>query len=146
MEAVRGLLPEQIWKAMARALGREETLRLLWPALVGPNVAAQTTLRQVRGGTLVVAVAEPQWQRSLEPFAAIILEAANRVTVPWRAEVVEFVVDAPAAAAAPEAAPPRPVLRAPASPSPAARTPQEVFLASQEKYFARQKRQKELAQ
>jgi len=75
MELVRELLPENLWKAMVRQLGREEVLRLLWPALVGSRLASQTRLRQLRGATLLVSVPDPQWTRSLQPLEKMILDA-----------------------------------------------------------------------
>lgn len=94
MEPIRGLLPGKLVEAMVRSLGREEALRLLWPALVGSKLAAQTALRTIRGTTLVVAVPELPWARSLQPLEGMLLEAVNRFPRCWQASAVDYVVDA----------------------------------------------------
>ena len=144
MELVRELLPENLWKAMVRQLGREEVLRLLWPALVGSRLASQTRLRQLRGATLLVSVPDPQWTRSLQPLEKMILDAVNRFPGSWRATAIEFVTEPRQFVAAPSPAGPRIVPRA-GSPSENLAAGQisderlrEAFNESEQKYFARQ--------
>ena len=144
MELVRELLPENLWKAMVRQLGREEVLRLLWPALVGPRLASQTRLRQLRGATLLVSVPDPQWTRSLQPLEKMILDAVNRFPGSWRATAIEFVTEPRQFAAAPSPAARRIRHRA-GSPSENLAAGQigderlrEAFNESEQKYFARQ--------
>ncbi|MBI3934537.1 MAG: DUF721 domain-containing protein [Acidobacteria bacterium] len=144
MEQVRELLPENLWKAMIRKLGRGEALRLLWPAVAGQKLASQTRLHQLRGTTLVVSVPDPQWTRSLQPLEKMILDAVNRFPDSWRAAAVEFVVE-PRGTDSPAS----PVIRRVASqPGPQLKGApkgiigdercREAFNQSEQKYFARQ--------
>lgn len=93
MERIRDVLPANLWKTMVRKLGREESLRLLWSTVVGPKLAAQTSLRQLRGGTLVVSVPDAQWGRSLQPLEKMILDAVSRFPDSWRAKSIKFVTE-----------------------------------------------------
>jgi len=144
MELVRELLPENLWKAMVRQLGREEVLRLLWPALVGSRLASQTRLRQLRGATLLVSVPDPQWTRSLQPLEKMILDAVNRFPGSWRATAIEFVTEPRQFAAAPSPASPRIAHRAGSHSENLAAGQigderlREAFNESEQKYFARQ--------
>ena len=93
MRPIMESLPENLWKTMLKRLGREETLRLLWTTVVGPQLAFQTGLRHLRGRTLVVSVPDPQWSRALHPLEKMILDAVNRFPDSWRADSIEFVVE-----------------------------------------------------
>lgn len=104
MDKLRELLPDNLFQAMLRKLGREETLRLLWGVLVGEQLASQTGLKSVRGTTLVVTVPDAQWTRSLQPMGKMLVDAVNRFPDSWRAKSVEFVVDLNPNAAVPKPA------------------------------------------
>ena len=93
MKPIMESLPENLWKTMLKKLGREEALRLLWTTVVGPRLAFQTGLRQLRGRTVVVSVPDAQWTRSLRPLERMILDAVNRFPDSWRADSIEFVVE-----------------------------------------------------
>ena len=148
MESIRSALPEGLLKTMFRKLGREEALRLLWPALVGEKLAAQTRLSKVRGTTLVIGVPDPQWIRSLAPLSNMILGAVNRSagSGTWQATSAELVSDPqqfPAGAVgrhqgAPAVGPPS-VSSVVVSTS-NSQSWQEAFSASERKYFARKER------
>jgi hypothetical protein len=97
MESIRDVLPVNLWKTMVRKLGREEALRLVWTTVVGPKLAAQTELRQIRGTTLSVSVPDAEWTRSLEPLEKMILDSVNRFPDTWRATSIEFVPPSPPA-------------------------------------------------
>ena len=93
MQQLRELLPQNLWQTMNRKLGQEEMLRLLWPALVGPRLAAQTYLKQLRGKTLVVAIPHREWRAPLESLEPAILESLHRFLGQSSATSVELVVD-----------------------------------------------------
>ena len=144
MELVRDLLPENLWKTMVRKLGREEALRLVWTTVAGPKLAAQTSLRQLRGTTLVVSVPDSQWTRSLQPLEKMILDAVNRFPDSWRATSIEFVVEPRQMIAA---SGPKPKLIATAAERQTECSDarnigdervREAFIESHQKYFARQ--------
>jgi Dna[CI] antecedent DciA-like protein len=143
MESIRRALPEALVKAMCRKLGREDALRLLWPALVGEKLAAQTRPSKVRGTTLIIGVPDPEWIRSLAPLSKMILEAVNRSAAAgaWQATAVELISDPqqfPAGGAARRSDAVAPVQRPPLTTRTAeAQSWQEVFSASERKYFAR---------
>ena len=79
MEAIRGLLSAELLARIERELGREATLRLMWPYLVGPQLAANTELKAVRGTTLLVAAPDRAWLGTIRSFEHMILEAVNRL-------------------------------------------------------------------
>jgi len=148
MQAVRQLLPQGLWKVMEKELGREEALRLLWPAVVGRPLAAQTRLQRIvndgRGGTLVVSVADGEWRRPIASLGKMILDAVHSFWGRPVAERIEFVVGPPLLPPSPAGLKPaaRPVWSAPAAALPAiadnAESLEEVFARSARKYFARQ--------
>jgi len=148
MDKVRELLPDNLFKAMLKKLGREEALRLLWGVLVGEQLASQTSLKSVRGTTLVVTVPDAQWTRSLQPMEKMLVDAVNRFPDSWRAKSVEFVVDSNQIAAVPRPAvrggPGRTGLRAKSESNGLAggsiedEQLREAFNESEHKYFSRQ--------
>jgi len=98
MQSVRDLLPAGFSKQIERALGREEALRRVWPAVVGLPLARNVQLKSFRGTTVTVSVPDRVWKGSLESVGKMILDAINRF---WGepagrpvAQHVEFVVDA----------------------------------------------------
>ena len=91
MQAIQSVLFTEIIEKMQRELGREETLRLIWPAVVGPQLAMNTRLKAARGTTLVVAVPDRTWRSSMGVFENMILSAANRLSKRPVWEAVEFV-------------------------------------------------------
>jgi Dna[CI] antecedent, DciA len=105
MERIREVLPAKLWNTMVRKLGREESLRLLWTSVVGPNLAAQTSLRRLRGRTLVVSVPDLHWTRSLRPLEQLILDSVSRFPDSWRADSIDFVVETRPVAAIPGSQP-----------------------------------------
>ena len=94
MQAVRELLPVGLSKQMERALGREEMLRRVWPAVVGLSLARNVQLKTFRAATVTVSVPDRVWKGSLESFEKMILDAVNRFWGEPVARHVEFVVDA----------------------------------------------------
>jgi Dna[CI] antecedent DciA-like protein len=92
MLPVRDFLPGEIWKGMQRKLGREEALRLLWPAVVGPKLAAQMQFGRMRGEVLSVSVPDTEVLRGLQPMGRMILEAVNRFRGQSPATSIEFAV------------------------------------------------------
>lgn len=44
---------------------REYDVLDVWPEVVGPHIAAVTTVRSIRNGVLVVAVTNPAWRQEL---------------------------------------------------------------------------------
>ena len=156
MQQFRELLPQNLWqtlwKEMNRKLGQEEMLRLLWPALVGPNLAAQTYLKQLRGKTLVVAIPHRDWRSPLESLEPAILEALQRflgrsaATSPTSVElVVDESLDEPKAtrksaarSSFPKTSRPPGEVLTPEEPGEIAdESLRQVFLRSAQKYFDR---------
>ncbi len=78
MQSLRDFLPPGFCDQMEKELGREETLKLLWPAIVGSTVAASTKPLSLRGDTLIVAVPDRAWLNSLGSFEQQILNATAR--------------------------------------------------------------------
>lgn len=144
MKPLRDALPENLWKTMVRTLGREEALRLMWRTVVGPKLAAQTALRQLRGTTVVVSVPDSQWTRWLQPLEKMILDAVNRFPDSWRATAIEFVVEPRQLVAASSPKPELIVTTAERQTDDSAARKigdervREAFIESQQKYFARQ--------
>ena len=90
MKSFRECLPVDFLRRMERELGREESLRLLWPVVVGQPLAGNTQLKSVRGGMLIVSVPDRTWRGSLGSMEKMILAAVNRF---WGEEVcrsIEF--------------------------------------------------------
>jgi hypothetical protein len=112
MESLRAPLAAGFLKRIERELGEEVTLGLLWPQVVGPELARNTQLKAVRRGTLIVSVPDREWLKSLGSLDALdrmILEGIGRLGIARTYGAVEFVV-APSMAAPREAAitPPKP--------------------------------------
>jgi predicted nucleic acid-binding Zn ribbon protein len=82
--------PRKVGEALdrvARGLGlppAAATARLVqaWPDVVGEAVAAHTTPRWVRGGTLSLAVDDPTWAAQLRWLEADLLARVAEVTGP----------------------------------------------------------------
>lgn len=79
MEALRESLTAGVLKQIEQELGRETMLRLLWPHLVGAQLAANTELKAIRGATLVIGVPDRTWLSSLGSLKTMILDAVNRL-------------------------------------------------------------------
>ena len=93
MQAIHSELFTEIIEKMQRELGREATLRLIWPAIVGRQLAINTRLKEARGTTLVVAVPDRTWRSSMGGFENMILSAVNRLSKRPAWDAVEFVED-----------------------------------------------------
>ena len=91
MQPLRESLPGGFLKRIEKELGREASLRLLWPHLVGPKLAGNTELKAIRGATLVVSVPDRGWLGPLGPLDKMILEAVNRLGSGNVYETIEFV-------------------------------------------------------
>jgi len=78
MDSFRASLPPGFLDDMLRSLGRERSLRLLWPLMAGPQLAAHCAPRGIRGRTLLLAVPDRTWGLSLRSFEPMLLEAVNR--------------------------------------------------------------------
>lgn len=88
MQSIRDFLPAGFWKSMERELGREEALRLLWPAIVGKRLAGNSQLQCLRASHLVVSVPDRVWKGSLESLEEMILSVVNRF---WGEPVVRSI-------------------------------------------------------
>jgi len=90
MERLRDSLTAGFLKKIENELGREATLRLLWPHIVGSPLAANTQLKSIRGSTLIVAVPDRSWQTTLRSLDSMILDAVNRWVGEGTYDVIEF--------------------------------------------------------
>lgn len=90
MESLFKSLAADFLKRIEKELGREVTLRLLWPHVVGPRLAGNTQLKGVRGTMLIVSVPDRSWLSSLESLDKMILNAANRLGGERRYDSIEF--------------------------------------------------------
>ncbi len=84
-------MPVEVWEQMRRELGWEESLRLLWPVLVGERVGCNTRLVSARQATLRVAVPDKVWGKTLGSLQRLILDSVNRF---WGEQIwaaIEFV-------------------------------------------------------
>jgi hypothetical protein len=106
MESLRQSLVGGILKRIEKELGRDTTLRLLWPHLVGQQLAGNTQLKAVRGPTLIVAVPDRGWKSSLEPLKQMILDTVNGAGGERSYAAIEF-VEQPDMALPPKASGPR---------------------------------------
>ena len=107
MWSIRDSLPRPFWGRLQEELGREETLRLLWPILIGPHLAANTRFRSLRNGRLLIGVEERTWRSSLTSLEGIVRATINRF---WGEDLVgqiEFVEDPPLKVPRREAVPTR---------------------------------------
>jgi len=91
MQSLREFLPAGFCEQMEKELGREEAVKLLWPAMVGSALAAQTKLLSLKGDTLVIEVPEKGWINSVAAFEHQILEASTRFWGKPLAARIEFV-------------------------------------------------------
>ena len=150
MNSLRELLPNDLLDRMREELGREEMLRLVWPLIVGWELGSSTQLRSVRQNTLLVAVPDRTWKKTLSAMEKMMLEAVHRFCGEEVARTIEFVEEPRMAAPRPNTprrrtATPRP-LAPPALPGDlpdegplaAIADPElrEMFRRSAQKYFA----------
>lgn len=103
MQSLREFLPPGFCEQMEKQLGREQTLKLLWPAIVGTKLAANTEPLSLSGDTLRVRVPDRVWQNSLESFEKQILDSAARFWGKPVAAHVEFVLHPPQSPPRPQA-------------------------------------------
>jgi len=94
MQQLRGSLPPGFFTRLEKELGRETTLRLLWPAIVGAGFAANSQLKAIKGSKLIVALPDRSWLGSLGEIDSMILKSVNRIAGSGEYRAVEFVVDA----------------------------------------------------
>lgn len=78
MEFLRASLAAGLLPRIEKELGRENTLRLLWPQVVGPQLALHTELKGSRGTLLLVGVRDRGWIKTLGPLQGTMLDAINR--------------------------------------------------------------------
>ncbi len=142
MEWIKACLPAELLRRIQEQLGLEESLRLLWPMVVGAQLGNNTRVKALRGETLIVAVPDPSWLGSLRSMETMVLEAVNRFFGRDICRGVELAVD-------PRMSPPGKEKRSrgnrPAAALPAVslaaetiedRELREKFLESAGKYFA----------
>ena len=82
MESLRAPLAAGFLKRIEKELGEEVTLGLLWPQVVGSELAQNTRLKAIRRGTLIVSVPDREWLKSLGSLEALdrmILDAVGRL-------------------------------------------------------------------
>ena len=91
MQSLREFLPAGFCEQMEKELGREEALKLLWPAMVGSALAAQAKPLSIKGDTLVIGVPEKGWINSVASFEHQILAASTRFWGKPLAARIEFV-------------------------------------------------------
>ena len=137
MYPARDSLPVDLLAQMQQELGREETLRLLWPMIVGSKLGCSTQFQGIRQNTLRVAVPDQTWKKTLRSMEQLILAAVHRYCGEEVGRAIEFVESAfPAALPLPK--------RVPAPPLPPADLPldaiadpdlRQMFDRSARKYF-----------
>ena len=93
MESLRQSLTAGLLKRIEKELGREVTVRLLWPSIVGSRLASHTQLKGVRGNTLLVSVPDRSWLGPLESMSRTVLDAVNRMGIGKVFDSIEFVED-----------------------------------------------------
>ena len=145
MTSLREALPGGLLARMQQELGQEETLRLLWPMVVGANLGASTRLLSMRQNRLRIGVPDQTWGRTLGSLEQAILEAVHRVCGEEVGRSIELVED-------PSLASPRPGKEKPTVPLPLAELRdvpdlplggirdtelRRMFCQSAQKYFAR---------
>ena len=65
-----------------------ELLRKLWPSMVGPKLAAATTITGVHGSRVVVNVPDLVWRKQLIKMTPQLLARMNEPwTTPWIQEI-----------------------------------------------------------
>ena len=90
MESLRQSLVADFLKRIEKELGRETTLRLLWPHVVGSRLAGNTQLKGIRGAMLIVSVPDRSWLGPLVSLDKMILKAVNRLGGEKRYDSIEF--------------------------------------------------------
>jgi hypothetical protein len=93
MQSLREFLPAGFCEQMEKELGREEALKLLWPAIVGSALAARAKPLGLRGDTLVIEVPEKGWISSVAAFERQILDASARFWGKPVATRIEFCIE-----------------------------------------------------
>lgn len=93
MQSLREALPGNLLARMQQELGQEETLRLLWPMVVGPELGLSTRLLAIRQNRLRVAVPDQTWRRTLASLQQAVLEAVHRVCGEEVGRSMDLVVD-----------------------------------------------------
>lgn len=91
MKSLRDSLPEDFLAQMQKELGREETLRLLWPVIVGSKLGGSAEFQGIRQNTLRVGVPDQTWKRTLRSMENMILEAVHRFCGEDVGRAIEFV-------------------------------------------------------
>lgn len=143
MNSFRDSLPGEVGERMRRELGWEESLRLLWPVLVGWRLGCNTRLLSARQATLRVAVPDQVWSKTLSSLQRMILDSVNRFWGEQTWAAIEFVEDP--LLWSPPRRPSRPENSVPLPPLTVADLPaagvlgeelRQVFLESAQKYFA----------
>ena len=146
MKSFRESLSANFLKNIEREVGREESLRLLWPVIVGRRLANNTRLHRIQNGRLILAVPDRSWRASLgsDDLEKMILDAVNSLWGETVCHSIEFFED-------PRVAPPlqeqrnrrsQPLREPPPVELPAAETVADVslrklILQSASKYLAR---------
>ena len=139
MRSLRDSLPEEFLAQMQKELGREETLRLVWPVIVGSKLGCSTQFLGIRQNTLRVAVPDRTWKNTLRSMENMILEAVHRFCGEDVGRAIEFVES-------PRPVPPSPKKKAVPRPLPPSDLPldaiadpelRQSFDLSARKYFAR---------
>ena len=93
MESLRKSLAADFFKRIEKELGREATLRLLWPHVVGPRLAGNTQLKGIRGAILIVSVPDRSWLSSLVSLDKMMLNATNSLEGERLYDSIEFLVE-----------------------------------------------------
>ena len=139
MKSLRDSLPEDFLGQMQKELGREETLRLLWPVIVGSNLGGSTEFQGIRQNTLRIGVPDQTWKRTLRSMENMILEAVHRFCGEDVGRAIEFVEH-------PRPVAPSPKKKSAPRPLPPVDFPldtiadpelRQMFALSARKYFAR---------
>lgn len=148
MKSFRESLSANFLKNIEREVGREESLRLLWPVVVGRRLANNTRLQRIQNGRLILAVPDRSWRASLGSvdIEKMILDAVNSLWGEPVCHSIEFFED-PRVAPPPQEQRnrrPQPLREPPPVELPAAETVSDVSLRklivqSASKYLARQK-------
>jgi hypothetical protein len=94
MKSLREALPDGFVARMQRELGSEETLRILWPMVVGAELGANTRLLSIRQNRLRIAVPDQTWKRTLLAMEQAVLEAVHRVCGKDVGRAIDLVEDA----------------------------------------------------
>ena len=144
MQSLRDALPSGLLIQMQQKLGQEETLRLLWPMVVGPELGRNTRLLNVRQNRLRIGVPDPTWKRELRSLEQQVLEAVHQVCGDELGSSVELVEDPSLASLRPQ----KEESGIPPARAESMNLPlegirdtelQRMFRQSAEKYFARRK-------